>query len=72
MSETQFRASLAAPAEMVGAIQKTTAANRPQVCLALVFIPRIMPDTISPTPILIMREIVVRKLNASALVGVSS
>ena len=42
------------------------------VCLALVFIPRIMPDTISPTPILIMREIVVRELSASALDGISS
>ena len=42
------------------------------VCLALVFIPGIMPDTISLVPILIMREIVVRKLSASASDGVSS
>jgi hypothetical protein len=42
------------------------------VCLVLVFILGIMPDTNSLVPMLMMREIVVRKLSASALDGISS
>jgi hypothetical protein len=42
------------------------------VCLLLVFILGIMPNTNSLVPILVMREIVVRKLSASVLDGISS
>jgi hypothetical protein len=42
------------------------------VCLLLVFILGIMPDTNCLVPILMMRKMVVRKLSASALDGISS